>query len=131
KGPAFKANYPDIDLRFKDLYALSEYYSLAGITVLPVAKDANTVLITMYDPIPQRGMDILNELITAYNQENVDTKNITAKNTIAFIDKRLKYLTSDLSGVEQDVEKYKQLNRVTEINADAQVSLQNSGAYDQ
>lgn len=131
KGPAFKATYPAIDLRFKDLYALSEYYSLAGITVLPVAKDANTVLITMYDPIPQRGMDILNELITAYNQENVDTKNITAKNTIAFIDKRLKYLTNDLSGVEQDVERYKQLNRVTEINADAQVSLQNSGAYDQ
>lgn len=131
KAPAFKTNYPKIDLRFKDLYVLSEYYSLGGITVLPVIKDANTVLITLYDPVPQRGMDILNELITAYNQENLDSKNITAKNTIAFIDKRLKYLISDLTGVEQDVERYKQMNRVTEINTDAQVNLQNSGNYDQ
>lgn len=131
KGPAFKSDYPKIDVTFNDLYTLSEFYSLGGITVLPVIKDANTVLITLYDPVPQRGMDILNELITAYNQENVDSKNVIAKNTIAFIDKRLKYLISDLTGVEQDVERYKQVNRVTDINTDAQVNLQNSGNYDQ
>jgi len=66
-----------------------------------------------------------------YNLRDVTQKNIIARSTIKFIDNRLKYLTGDLSQVEQDVENYKQQNRVTNISADAQLSLQNSGSYDQ
>ncbi len=131
KGPSFSANFSPVIIQFKDLYRMAEAYSLSGLTVLPIAKDANTIVLSLLDPIPQRGVDILNKLIENYNRENVNTKNIMAGNTIRFIDNRLKYLTNDLSVVEGDVEKYKRLNRVTDINADAQINLQNSGNYDQ
>lgn len=131
KGPAFKPNYAPINIAFKDLYSMAEYYSLTALTILPIVKDANTIVISLLDNVPQRGVNILNKLIQNYNERNVDTKNIVARNTIRFIDERLKSLSGDLSVVEQDVEDYKQRNRVTNFNADAEINLKTSGNYDQ
>ena len=130
KGPAFKSNYKAISIGFKDLYGMAERYSFAELKVLPIVKDANTITISVFDPIPQRGVDILNTLITTYNYQNVDSKNIVASNTIKFIDQRLSNLTGDLSILEQDVENYKQKNRITTLNADADINLRTSGNYD-
>ncbi|WP_448634549.1 GumC family protein [Pedobacter panaciterrae] len=96
---------------------------------MPVIKDANTIVLSVLDAIPQRGVDMLNTLIYRYNLENVSNKNLMALNTIKFIDGKLKMLTSNLSGVEQDVENYKRNNRITELSADAQMNLQSSGNY--
>ncbi|HEY0668406.1 MAG TPA: polysaccharide biosynthesis tyrosine autokinase [Sphingobacteriaceae bacterium] len=131
KGPAFDLESPVIKLQFKNLQAMAENYSLSALTILPIVKDANTVVISLLDNIPQRGMDILNTLITTYNEENINTKNLVARNTIRFIDQRLKDLTSELSAVEQGVESYKQKNRITNMNADADINLKTSGSYDQ
>ena len=131
KGPAFTVSDQVIQFRFVDLRQLSQAYSTTGLTVLPVIKDANTVVLSLMDVIPQRGMDILGALIARYNMENVDNKNVMALNTIKFIDGKLKYLTKNLSGVEQDVENYKRDNRITELSADAQMNLQSSGNYNE
>jgi capsular exopolysaccharide synthesis family protein len=131
KGPAFSISDKVIHFRFVDLEQLAQAYSTAGLTVLPVIKDANTVVLSLLDAIPQRGIDILNALISRYNMENVNNKNIMALNTIKFIDGKLKFLTKNLSGVEQDVENYKRDNRITELSADAQMNLQSSGSYNE
>ncbi|NQX37784.1 capsular exopolysaccharide family [Pedobacter steynii] len=131
KGPAFSISDKVIQIRFVNLGQLAQAYSTAGLTVLPVIKDANTVVLSLLDAIPQRGIDILNALISRYNMENVNNKNIMALNTIKFIDGKLKFLTKNLSGVEQDVENYKRDNRITELSADAQMNLQSSGSYNE
>lgn len=131
KGPAFKKNIDPVTVKFKDLYAMAESYSLAGLVIKPIEKDANTITINLNDNIPQRGIDILTFLIDTYNQENVIKKNATAVNTINFIDKRLKYLNEDLTGVEKDVENYKQHNMITDINMDAQTNIAKSSEYNQ
>jgi tyrosine-protein kinase Etk/Wzc len=130
KGPAFSSTYPSIKIGFKDLYSMAEHYSLSALTIVPIVKDANTVSLSLLDAIPQRGVDILNQLITTYNEENVNTKNMVAKNTIRFIDQRLIDLNSDLSVLEHGVENYKQVNRVTNMNADSELNLRTSGDYD-
>ncbi len=131
KGPAFDPNFPAISISFRDLYKMAESYSLSALKILPIVKDANTVSLTLLDAIPQRGVDILNKLIETYNEENLNSKNLVARNTIRFIDKRLEDLTDELSTVEQGVENYKQYNRITDINSDAELNLRTSGSYDQ
>jgi tyrosine-protein kinase Etk/Wzc len=131
KGPAFEISGEPVHIQFINLYRAAEAYSMAGLTILPVIKDANTIVLSLLDPIPDRGIEILNTLINTYNMENVRSKNIMALNTIRFIDNKLKYLTKDLSGVEQEVQHYKQSNSVTELATDAQMNLQNSGVYNQ
>ncbi|KQM69556.1 tyrosine protein kinase [Pedobacter sp. Leaf216] len=131
KGPAFGTEFGKIRLQFKNLYKMTEAYSLVSLKIVPVVKDANTITISLNDAVPQRGIDILNDLIETYNINNVNNKNAIARNTIKFIDNRLKYLVADLSGTEEDVESYKQQNRVTDINMDAQMNAARSGEYNQ
>lgn len=131
KGPAFNQAYEPIDVKFKDLYKLTELYSLFKLNIVPVVKDANTIVISLNDNIPQRGLDFLTMLIENYNINNVQNKNIIAENTIKFIDNRLKYLINDLTGAEQDVENFKQQNQVTDLNIDAQLNAARSVDYNQ
>jgi tyrosine-protein kinase Etk/Wzc len=131
KGPSFKVESPGVAISFVDLHRLAEAYSVSRLTVMPVIKDANTIVLSLTDAVPQRGIDILDRLIQTYNLENVSNKNIMAINTIKFIDGKLDYLSKDLSRVEQDVENYKKFNQVTELSSNAQIDLQSSGAYNE
>lgn len=131
QGPAAWETSNPIRLKFNNLYTMAEAYSLKKLSVLPVIKDANTVVLSLQDAVPQRGIDILTSLIKTYNEENVARKNTIAVNTINFIDKRLAYLSKDLSVVEGDVENYKRANMVTDLSADAQINVLKSGEYEQ
>lgn len=131
KGPAHGNNTKPIDIKFKDLNLMTEYYSLSGLTILPVVKEGNTITVSLKDNVPQRGLDILTLLIKTYNDENVTKKNTIAVNTIRFIDNRLKYLSKDLSVVEEDVENYKQQNMVSDVAVEAEMNIMKSGEYSQ
>lgn len=131
QGPSFASINKSVSIHFNDIQNLAESYSSSQLQITPIKLEANTIVLSLVDAIPQRGVDILTRLIEIYNKQNVEDKNKLALNTIKFIDNRLKFLSSDLSIVEQDVEQYKQRNRVTDVNADAQQNLQKAGEYDQ
>ncbi|RZJ74846.1 MAG: tyrosine protein kinase, partial [Flavobacterium sp.] len=131
KGPAFKDDFGKLVIQFKDLYTLTEAYSKSKLKIVPIVKDANTLIINLSDNVPQRGMSLLTLLIETYNINNVNNKNIIAKSTINFIDNRLRYLVNDLSTSEQDVENFKQQNQVADINIDAQLNASRSVEYNQ
>jgi len=127
RGPAPALEGKPVLISFVDLYKRAQAYSSAGLVVMPVIKDANTVSLTMLDEIPERGVAFLNTLLLQYNNENVNSKNRTAVQTINFINTKLKALSATLSGAERDIEDYKVKNRITELREDAQINLQNSG----
>jgi tyrosine-protein kinase Etk/Wzc len=131
KGPAFSADFEPVAIQFKNLNKLAEQYSKVKLDISPISKESNTIVLSMVDAIPERGVDLLTRLIQNYNLENINHKNQLALNTIQFIDNRLKYLGGDLSSVGQDVEKYKQENMVTDVGSDAQQNLQLAGQYSQ
>jgi len=131
KGPDYKREFGKITIQFKDLYKLSESFNLMNLKIVPVVKDANTVVVSLNENIPERGLDILNNLINNYNINNINNKNIIAENTIKFIDNRLRYLVNDLAGVEQDVEHFKQKNQISDLSIDAQLNAARSIEYNQ
>src|SRR5690606_23178123 len=96
------------------------------LQVSQVNKESTVLEISLIDPVPEKGVDILTKLVEVYNNEAVEDKNLIAANTIEFIDERLKFLISELSDVEKDVEEYKRKNQVTDVKSEAQYYL--SGA---
>lgn len=100
-----------------------------SIAIKPVSKDATVVKVSMTDAIPERGRDIINKLVEVYNQEALEDKNQTATNTIHFLDERLKFLTSELTGVEKKVQKYKSENEVTDMTSQASSYLEQANDY--
>ncbi|EDM38324.1 putative tyrosine-protein kinase in cps region [Pedobacter sp. BAL39] len=131
KGPAFKSGSRPIQISFVNIQGLAESYSVSQLLIMPVTKDANNIVISMMDAVPQRGVDFLNRLIERYNVESVKRKTRLAQLSIKQIDERLHSLSAELSGIEKGVELYKQDNRVTELSTDAEMDLQSSTHYNQ
>lgn len=56
------------------------------------------------DAVPNRGEDILNGLIEAYNQKGVEDRNRLAQNTMKFIEARIENVEGELNELEGDIE---------------------------
>ena len=112
-----------IIVKFEDIEALANDYNDA-MKVETVNKRASVIKITLINPIPQKGRDIINKLLDVYSKEALEDRNLVANTTIQFIDQRLKYLTSELTEVEKDVEQYKRQNELTNVTSNADQYLE-------
>ncbi|MCJ7933020.1 MAG: polysaccharide biosynthesis tyrosine autokinase [Chryseobacterium sp.] len=82
--------------------------------------------ISIVGTVPDKSEAILNELTKQYNMDGLKDKNLQAQNTQEFIDKRLEVITHDLSGVENQKEDFQNRNRIVDLQAQAQLALQNT-----
>ncbi|MEP6466257.1 MAG: polysaccharide biosynthesis tyrosine autokinase [Parafilimonas sp.] len=92
-------------------------------------KLADVIDITLQEPVPAKGEDILNKVYEVYTKMNEDDKNKTADSTISFIDERLAVVSRELSGVENDIENFKVKNQLS-TDMTAQATLVLTGASD-
>ncbi|AKD01938.1 tyrosine-protein kinase [Pontibacter korlensis] len=121
-------NKANLIIKFHDIRKLADYYN-KELTVAPVNKEASVLTISLVDPVPEKGKDIINKLVEVYNKEAVEDKNLVAASTIEFIDERLKFLTTELTDVEKNVEQYKRENELTDVSSEAQLYLQRASEY--
>ena len=82
--------------------------------------------ISLIGSIPEKSEAILNEVTKQYNLDGQRDKNLQAQNTQEFIDKRLEVITKDLSGVENQKEDFQNRNRIVDLQAQAELALQNT-----
>lgn len=92
-------------------------------------KLASIINLTLNEAIPAKGELVLNALINAYLQANVNDKNRIADSTIRFIDDRLALVFKELSGIEKDIEGFKTENKLTSIGDQARLLLENTSEY--
>ena len=79
-------------------------------------KDASSILnMNLTDSNPFRAEDILNMIITIYNEQNILDKNQSSINTTNFINERLQIIEKELGGVESQIEDYKRANNMIDI----------------
>jgi len=115
-------------IRFQDRRELANSYA-KRLGVSTINKQASLLALNVTDAVPERGEAVLNKLVEVYNQEAIEDKNQLAKNTIRFIDDRLKYLESDLTSVEKNVADYQRKNQVVNVTSEVQQSLQEASGY--
>ena len=82
--------------------------------------------ISIIGTVPEKSEAILNEVTKQYNLDGLRDKNLQAQNTQEFIDKRLEVISRDLSGVENQKEDFQNRNRIVDLQAQAQLALQNT-----
>jgi capsular exopolysaccharide synthesis family protein len=108
--------------------------AFAMVTSLDVSapnKLASVINITLTDEIPKRAEDILNELITVYDNAALNEKNKLADNTLNFLDERLGIVSHDLDSIEQKLKQYKSSTGSVDISSQGTLFLQNVSANDQ
>lgn len=103
-------------IRRKSLASISS--ELANkINVQPKSPGTGLLNISMETPTPQMGADIVNQLMVEYAKRSVEVKNLTALQTLEFIDIRLDKLKSEIDSVEKIKLAYQQRNDLIDVEA--------------
>ena len=87
---------------------------------------ASVFNISLVDAVPKKGEDILNKLIEQYNLQAVKEKNVTASNTIDFINSQLDTLMRELNNTERRIEEYRRLNNISDMGTENSLMVQSS-----
>ncbi len=88
------------------------------------------VNITCKDIIPQRAVEVLNDLIDEYNLSTISDKNSLAKSTLSFLNERLGILGRDLDSIQKKMQQYKSGSDAVDVSTQGQIFLQNVSAVD-
>jgi tyrosine-protein kinase Etk/Wzc len=100
------------------------------LTVNPLSKTSSVVELSIADPVVEKAEDFLNNLVKNYNEDAAADKNFISENTSRFIANRLALITEELDGVEQNVQDFKNSNRLTDIETEAKLFIEGSSEYD-
>lgn len=103
---------------------------VSNLDVNPVSKMGTVISLSFRDPVPQRGEDILNELIAEYNKANINDKNALAANTLAFVQDRLHFVVQELDSVESRIQQYKTQKGIVDISEQGRQFLATVGEND-
>ena len=101
-----------------------------GSLTISLVDKTNVINLSNTDPIPQRGLDFLDEVVNQYNLDAIRDRNQIANFTKDFIDLRLQIITKELGGVEQQQEIFKKTRNLTSLEADSELSLAQATDYD-
>lgn len=104
---------------------------LGRLSVKAPNKQASILNLSLKDEVPERGEDILNELILDYNKAIITDKNVLATNTLAFVDERLKGVERELDSIEHKTQQYKANRGAINISEQGRLYLQNVSNNDQ
>ena len=93
-------------------------------------KNSSVVAMAYVDVSPQRAEDVLNTIISVYNENWVKDKNQIAVSTSDFINDRLDVIERELGSVDNNISSYKSANGITDIRTNSQLYLQQSSTAD-
>jgi len=90
-----------------------------SLNVQILVKNTNSVLVSLKDAVPARGIAVINALVKRYNQNGIDNKRIVSEATVEFINERLDVINQELGTIERRAEDFKKTNKLTDITSDA------------
>lgn len=94
-------------------------------------KKTTIAQISLQDNNKQRAIDFVNYLVVCYNQDILDEKSKVVLKTSDFIRERMEVVNQELNTTESEIADFKQKAGLTNINADAELLLQESAKYEQ
>ncbi|KAF2330054.1 GumC family protein [Flavobacterium nitrogenifigens] len=100
------------------------------LKVEPISKTSSVVNISISDPVAKKAENFLDTMIQIYNDDAAEDKNFISENTSKFIANRLALIAQELDDVEQNVESFKKSNKLTDIESEAKLFVENSNEYD-
>lgn len=103
---------------------------LYGLKITP-NKASAIVQLSYKDPIPQRAVDIINQLITIYDKVSITEKNTLAVNTLEFINEQLNQAAQELDTIERKIQQYRSGSGAIDISTQGTSFLKNVSENDQ
>lgn len=119
-----------IIMKFSNIEQVASHYRNM-VNIVQEAKTSGLLSLQLLDPVKEKASDVLDQLIMEYNRDAIEKKNLVAGNTANFIDERLAIINGELDSVETGKETFKEENKLTDIEAQSQLFIQNANVYNQ
>ena len=117
-----------VEVQKRPLESVVNYYK-GALGIQQEEEESSILTLSLKDSSPVRAEDVLNMLITVYNEEAIKDKNQVAVNTANFINERLIIIENELGSVESDLETFKQRNQIVDIASSAGMYMTESQKY--
>ena len=106
-------------------------YDIQGrLSVAAISKLSTVLELTIKDQVPQRGEDILNDLMLVYTR-SLETENKTlAENTMSFVGNRLNRVAHTLDSIENNSQRYKSSRGAIDITTQGRLYLESTSSID-
>lgn len=100
---------------------------------LKVSSNRQSAIINMSyrDPIPQRAVDVLNELLKSYQETSIEEETKVAKGTLAYLNERLAIMQKSMDSVSGKIKTFKSSKSIVNNAEQASVAIQNQAITDQ
>jgi capsular exopolysaccharide synthesis family protein len=98
----------------------------ANLTVKAYDTRTNAIVLTVKTENLKKGEDVLNGLFNEFNRSDIEDRNKLSRSTVQFIDDRLVNITSELKGVEGNLESYQGNNQLIDIKSQSAQSMGNA-----
>ena len=102
-----------------------------NMSVEPISKTTTIAQIKVQNAVRQRGIDFINRLVEIYNLDANNEKNEVAQKTAEFIEERIAIINRELGSTEENLANFKQRSRLTNLQSDAQMALEETSRYEQ
>lgn len=98
------------------------------LLALSAGEGSSLVDIELIDSNAKKAIDIVNEVIKAYNDDVLNDKEEVVRITSEFINKRLEQVSEELEQVDYTAEDLQKRNRLTELSSQANLTLESEKA---
>jgi capsular exopolysaccharide synthesis family protein len=95
----------------------------AGLSTGETSKNSNIIGLQEIDSNPQFAADILNSIMNEYLTFDRSQKTQSASQMIDFIDSQLAFLSTEVKGSENSIEKYKQKSKILDVSSASATSV--------
>ena len=110
-------------IKFNTESSLENHYRQA--LQVQLAREESTILeLYLEDPVPQKGVDFLNTLVSVYLRNDVEEQNKSTSATQAFIEKQLGDITRNLNKIEQERENFKVSKGIVDLESESKMVLE-------
>ncbi|WP_371263849.1 GumC family protein [Chryseobacterium mucoviscidosis] len=96
----------------------------AALNVSLVNKDATVIKLAMNYADVDKAKTMINKLVQVYNEDAIEDKNTEFRNTAKFISERIDQVGKDLGEVENQKERFKQSNQISDIETEVKLGLE-------
>lgn len=98
--------------------------TILGVSL--INKESTVINLSLNYANINKAKDIVNTLVKVYNDDAINDKNSESQKTKDFIDDRINLISKELGQVENEKERFKAANQITDLKTEAQINLETS-----
>ncbi|MDR1876810.1 MAG: polysaccharide biosynthesis tyrosine autokinase [Flavobacteriaceae bacterium] len=101
-----------------------------SMEIQTVSKNGSVISLALQSALPENSNKIIDLLISQYTEDIIDDRKQVGNTTITFINDRLDLISKDLGSTDENMEKFKSREKITDLVTEGQAAIQQSSRID-